>query len=206
MDPLVSLYYYAPVCTAMNLLVAIAMEFRTFQVSDIYQAGVFTLLLNAAVAFMLNVSSVFLIGRTSGLVITLCGVLKNILLVVASILLWGTIITPLQFFGYSIALCGLVYYGVGYDGIVTYYSTSKGYTRKLWEGSSAPGGELQDEEEREGLTGQARGIFTAETMQLVAMTVMYATIFILLITGIMIRTGRAPEYFRELLGGNRIDP
>lgn len=200
MDPLVSLYYYAPVCTAMNFLVAIAMEFRNFHVADIYQAGIFTLLLNAAVAFMLNVSSVFLIGKTSGLVMTLCGVLKNILLVVASILIWGTIITPLQFLGYSIALCGLVYYGVGYDGIVTYYTASKDYTRKLWEGSS-----VQEDEEREGLTGEARGLFTTETMQLVAIMSMYAIIFILLVMGIMIRTGRAPEYLQELLGGNRID-
>jgi drug/metabolite transporter (DMT)-like permease len=42
-------------------------------------------------------------------------VLKDILLVVASILLFGTIVTPLQYFGYSIALGGLVYYKLGGD-------------------------------------------------------------------------------------------
>lgn len=31
----------------------------------------------------------------------------------ASITIWGTIVTPLQFFGYGIALCGLVYYKLG---------------------------------------------------------------------------------------------
>lgn len=53
------------------------------------------------------------IGRTSGLVMTLCGVLKDILLVGASIAIWHTVISPLQYFGYSVALCGLVYYKLG---------------------------------------------------------------------------------------------
>lgn len=47
------------------------------------------------------------------MVLTLCGVLKDILLVAASIAIWGTPISGLQYFGYSIALCGLVYYKLG---------------------------------------------------------------------------------------------
>jgi hypothetical protein len=62
---------------------------------------------------------------------TLCGVLKNILLVVASIIFWGTIITGLQFFGYAIALVGLVYYGVGYEGVMTYWAVTADFTRRL---------------------------------------------------------------------------
>ena len=44
---------------------------------------------------------------------TLCGVLKDILLVAASIAIWGTPISPLQYFGYTVALCGLIYYKLG---------------------------------------------------------------------------------------------
>lgn len=44
---------------------------------------------------------------------TLCGVLKDILLVGASILIWGTVISGLQIFGYSIALMGMLYYKLG---------------------------------------------------------------------------------------------
>lgn len=44
---------------------------------------------------------------------TLCGVLKDILLVAASIAIWGTPISGLQYFGYSIALGGLIYYKLG---------------------------------------------------------------------------------------------
>ena len=44
---------------------------------------------------------------------TLCGVLKDILLVGASVAIWGTPISGLQGFGYSIALSGLIYYKLG---------------------------------------------------------------------------------------------
>ena len=64
MDPLVSLYYYAPVCTVMNFLVAAAMELSEFRMDDVWRAGGFMLLLNAAVAFLLNVASVFLVSSS----------------------------------------------------------------------------------------------------------------------------------------------
>ena len=44
---------------------------------------------------------------------TLCGVLKDILLVGASVAIWATPISGLQAFGYSIALVGLIYYKLG---------------------------------------------------------------------------------------------
>jgi hypothetical protein len=121
----------------MNFLVAAATEFNSFQVQDIWRVGIWTLVLNAMLAFLLNGSSVFLIGKTSGLVMTLCGVLKNILLVLASVLLWGTVIMPLQVFGYTIALIGLIYYGVGYEGILTYYVYTSKLAKQIWEGESS---------------------------------------------------------------------
>ncbi|KAK4697239.1 hypothetical protein P7C71_g802, partial [Lecanoromycetidae sp. Uapishka_2] len=110
MDPLVSLYYFAPICAIMNFCVALIFEIPKISMAEIQNVGPWILLSNAMVAFALNVS---VIGRTSGLVMTLCGVLKDILLVAASIAIWGTPISGLQYFGYSIALCGLVYYRVG---------------------------------------------------------------------------------------------
>ena len=53
---------------------------------------------------------------------TLCGVLKDILLVAASIAIWGTPISPLQYFGYTIALCGLIYYKLGGATIKSQFS------------------------------------------------------------------------------------
>lgn len=117
MDPLVSLYYYAPACAAINGFFTLFFELPTMGMDDIYRVGVFVLIANAAVAFALNVSVVFLIGKTSAVVLTLSGVLKDILLVVASMVIFLDPVSGLQFFGYSIALGGLVYYKLGADGV-----------------------------------------------------------------------------------------
>jgi hypothetical protein len=52
---------------------------------------------------------------------TLCGVLKDIMLVCASIVFYRDPVTPLQFFGYSIALGGMVYYKLGADSLKGYF-------------------------------------------------------------------------------------
>lgn len=61
MDPLVSLYYYAPVCAVMNLTVALFWEIPSVTMEQVYAVGLGTLFLNASVAFCLNVSVVFLV-------------------------------------------------------------------------------------------------------------------------------------------------
>lgn len=141
MDPLVSLYYYAPVCGAMNLIVALFTEVPYFQVDDLFKTGLSMLVLNALVAFMLNVASVFLvrpplppyplipisgkpanapqIGKTSSLVLTLAGILKAILLVGFSVLFRAEEMTPLQLLGYTVALLGLVYYSLGREQLAS---------------------------------------------------------------------------------------
>lgn len=137
--PLVLLYYYAPVCAVFNLMVALMTEWRTFNVKDLQHVGWGMLALNGAVAFMLNVSSVFLvcvfllrplcrgacsdqvarvsnkIGKTSALAMNLTGILKSVLLVFAAIVIWNTPITFLQAFGYAIALVGLFVYSLPDD-------------------------------------------------------------------------------------------
>lgn len=86
---------------------------------------------------------------------TLCGVLKNILLVLASMLIWGTIVGSLQAFGFSIALVGLVYYSIGYDGfaasasgIVAWFSGFRHVAQDEQQDDSEQG-LLDDEEEME---------------------------------------------------------
>ncbi|OJJ50412.1 hypothetical protein ASPZODRAFT_129038 [Penicilliopsis zonata CBS 506.65] len=113
MDPLVSLYYFAPACAVMNGIATLFFEMPSMTMADINNLGVSTLVANAAVAFGLNVAVVFLIGKTSALVLTLSGVLKDILLVVASMVIFQDPVTPLQAVGYAIALGGLIYYKLG---------------------------------------------------------------------------------------------
>ncbi|KAI0918719.1 hypothetical protein AcW1_009463 [Taiwanofungus camphoratus] len=109
MDPLVSLHYYAPVCAIINLAILPMME-GLAPFYEVMRVGPLVLLSNAFVAFLLNVAAVFLVGAGSGLVLTLAGVFKDILLITGSVLIFGTTITPLQVIGYSIALGGLVLY------------------------------------------------------------------------------------------------
>ncbi|KAI0181417.1 TPT-domain-containing protein [Hypoxylon sp. FL1284] len=120
MDPLVSLYYFAPICAAMNGLVALIWEVPRVSMAEVYHVGLFTFFLNGLCAFLLNVSVVFLIGKTSAVVMTLCGVLKDVMLVIASMLIWGTPVSGLQAFGYTIALGGMVYYKLGIEALKGY--------------------------------------------------------------------------------------
>lgn len=107
MDPLVSLYYFSPVCGALNMMVLPLLEgLQPFRA--LAQLGPLVLLSNAGVAFGLNVASVFLIGAASSLTLTLAGVLKDILLIIGSMWILGSTVTGLQFVGYGIALAGLV--------------------------------------------------------------------------------------------------
>lgn len=63
MDPMVSVYYFAPVCAFMNFLVFLIFEAPEMTVAKIMDLGLFTLLANATVAFMLNLAVVFLVSQ-----------------------------------------------------------------------------------------------------------------------------------------------
>ena len=62
MDPLVSLYYFAPICAVMNFCVALVFEVPNIKLEEIYHVGFGTLFANALLAFALNVSVVFLVS------------------------------------------------------------------------------------------------------------------------------------------------
>lgn len=62
MDPLVSLYYYAPVCAMMNFALVWFTEMTTFKMEDFVRVGPVILIINATVAFMLNLASLFLVS------------------------------------------------------------------------------------------------------------------------------------------------
>jgi hypothetical protein len=71
------------------------------------RVGPLIMLSNASVAFGLNVAAVFLIGAAGGLVLTLAGVFKDILLITSSCLFFGSTITPIQIFGQTSLLLAL---------------------------------------------------------------------------------------------------
>lgn len=61
MDPLVSLYYYAPACAVTNGFFTLFTDIPRMTMNDIYSLGISTLIANALVAFLLNVSVVLLV-------------------------------------------------------------------------------------------------------------------------------------------------
>lgn len=71
MDPLVSLYYFAPVCTAMNTVFTLMLEIPRLHVVDITNVGGFMLSANALLAVALNVSQVFLVSANQSTISTL---------------------------------------------------------------------------------------------------------------------------------------
>lgn len=64
MDPLVSLYYFAPACFIMNGVATLFFEIPRMTMHDIYSVGVWNLVANASVAFALNVAVVFLVSAS----------------------------------------------------------------------------------------------------------------------------------------------
>lgn len=108
LDPLSSLYYIAPLCATFIGIACLIFEFQDLpfermQTSDF----MLIMVINGTVAFTLNVAVVLLIGNTSALVLTLAGIIKDILLVFLSVTVFGSPVTPLQYAGYGVALLGL---------------------------------------------------------------------------------------------------
>ena len=64
MDPLVSLYYFAPGCAAMIFALALVTEVPSFDWHSLDGVGIWMLALNGITAFGLNVAGVFLVSLT----------------------------------------------------------------------------------------------------------------------------------------------
>lgn len=62
MDPMVSLYYFAPACAVINGVFTLFVEIPKMSMADIYNLGVGILIANAFVAFLLNVAVVLLVS------------------------------------------------------------------------------------------------------------------------------------------------
>ncbi|GAA5975815.1 hypothetical protein JCM11641_005882 [Rhodosporidiobolus odoratus] len=108
MSALKTLYFLAPVCFLINLLVAVILEGRP-AFEAIPHLGAWTIASNASLTLLLNLSAVMLIGM-SAMLLSLSKVVKDVLLVVSPALLLGESLTPMQVVGYGIATAGLLVY------------------------------------------------------------------------------------------------
>lgn len=65
MDPLVSLYYFAPICTVCNVLMYLIFEAGKMTGQDLARIGFWTLMLNGGAAFALNMAVLFVVSFPS---------------------------------------------------------------------------------------------------------------------------------------------
>lgn len=65
MDPLVSLYYFAPCCAGMICMMGVALEWKEIRWEDVGAVGAGVWILNGAVAMGLNVAGVLLVTKIS---------------------------------------------------------------------------------------------------------------------------------------------
>lgn len=110
MDPLAALYHLAPVCMAFCLLAAVIVEGPLVFSNSIGVWASWALLWSCVIAFLLNLSAVFLIQRTSSLTLTVCGIPKAVITMVVSTQFWGERISLLQLWGFILASAGVVHY------------------------------------------------------------------------------------------------
>jgi hypothetical protein len=125
---------------------------------------------------------------------TLTGILKSILLVITSVLLWRTPLTLLQSAGYALALAGLVYYSLGQDHL------SRGYhAASTWASDT-----LKASRES---AGAARYQWTPERRRCLLATGIVCFFSMLVVVGIWrgpAALRRAQDVFPCLLGQDRL--
>lgn len=112
MNPLLSLYHFAPICAAFCLLFALIFEGSSFSLDQVFNTGLWTLLCNGVLAFLFNVSSVFLISETSSLTLAICGVPKAMMAMMVSIWFWRETVSALQTIGFFVASIGVINYSI----------------------------------------------------------------------------------------------
>ncbi|KAI8816566.1 DMT family organic anion transporter [Fimicolochytrium jonesii] len=108
MNPLSSLYYFAPICALLNGIACYFYEGSSLTMVAIHNVGLHILFLNGLAAFGLNVAVVFLIGNASALILCVSGVVKDVIIVLLSTFLWSKTLTAIEISGYSFALLGVL--------------------------------------------------------------------------------------------------
>lgn len=117
LDPLSLLYYLAPITLGFNILAFFLYEFTPkftlyiehefFKSSSSFFFLSILFVLNAMVAFSLNFTANLLISKTSALIFTLSGIVKDLLIVAFSFFFFKSPLTLLQCLGYAVSLISL---------------------------------------------------------------------------------------------------
>eukprot|EP00878_Enallax_costatus_P016268 GHUV01017065.1.p1 GENE.GHUV01017065.1~~GHUV01017065.1.p1 ORF type:complete len:344 (+),score=80.49 GHUV01017065.1:861-1892(+) len=113
-SPLVTLAHVAPYSAIALILPMAAIEGpRLVRDYGEWAHGIPMLLLSGLLAAVLNFAVFKVIGLTSALTTSLCGILKDWACILVAMHVFGTAVSKMQWVGYSIAICGLLWYQSG---------------------------------------------------------------------------------------------
>lgn len=113
LDPVTTVYHFSFASSA-----ALAIASRTLEPQlDLSQVNINMLALNCAISVCLNVLIATVIKKTSAVVFTLSGIVKDIGIIGASSVMFHSGVGILQTFGYSIAICGIFIFKVYKDNL-----------------------------------------------------------------------------------------
>jgi drug/metabolite transporter (DMT)-like permease len=112
--PLVTLAHVAPYSAAALVLpMAVVEGQRLVNTFGDWQPAIHAVLLSGLLAACLNFVVFKLIRLTSALTTSLSGVIKEWVCILVAMYVYGTIVTNIQWVGYSIAIAGLLWYQSG---------------------------------------------------------------------------------------------
>lgn len=108
LNALTTIQYYAP----LSLVFLVPLALTTEWPSDVFVwlreveavVGFHVVIVNGIFAFALNVSAVMLIQRTDAIVYILCGIVKDVLILLWSVIMLDVPVNVQQYLGYSTAL------------------------------------------------------------------------------------------------------
>lgn len=96
LDSLSLLYYTAPPSAVMIFVGFVMFEASSLSLDVFTFDLTFMLLLNGFLAFSLNIAVIYLVSSTSGMVMSISGPIKDITIVMSSVIIFGAPITMLQ--------------------------------------------------------------------------------------------------------------
>lgn len=113
LNPVESLYFVYPATAFCQLVLVLfyepdaIFEIQNWRTVEQHWPLFF---LGMLIGVVINVSGVFVIKHTSGLMLKLIGVVRNNFLVVGSVMFLGDRTTPLQMSGYMVSIIGFIWY------------------------------------------------------------------------------------------------
>lgn len=112
LNALSSVMVFAPMVCITLFVSALLFDRSAFDLEQINEIGGLVFGANAGVAFLLNVSIYLAIQYASGLVFTLAGIIKDLMIVAGGCIFQGQSISVTQMLGYTVAMLGLQAYGI----------------------------------------------------------------------------------------------